>query len=767
MKRKALRSTLALSLGFVFISFCSMAQVATGNNDALTKTVRAESNDGAKISSSQVTYEVIGGGGTLSAYINDTEYIATGTMIDEGTDVLFVATPDFEYLTVIWSINGTLIEDYNGNEIIFEDIQSDISINVEFIDLSFPELTPQEQIFELDNPSDISYNINWGSETEITKVSHIYWDENDIMQEILITEGTDYAITGNALTIFSSYILSLSPEANSSLGFIVEFGSGATAWTYIYVIETASAQINPSELTYDLSNPGDVMGTIFWGITAQAVESISTVTKYNLVEGTDYHIDGAWLFINNSYLTQNLTAAGNELSLNVLFDNGNEVLLTVTAIQSGIINASINPSSITIYEHEFPNYIDVTITWNGATEVTNLHVLVSSQWNSQDMDWPFYEVTDNGDGTANLHISFNEGKGKPLNSKEQEFSYATFTINFDVGEPALLLMTIIDEYYQVIVSTDPLNAGGVNGNWDYSPGETVELEAYPYPGYAFLGWKDAGTGNIVSYSNPYIFVMPSNNLELIAQFVLTQNFPVTFSVIGANGSLTCTFDGTPITSGDEIASASELVFTAAPEVAYRVMEWKLNGIKVEGNTSNSFVIEALGAAANVTVEFELIPPMYTVTFTVTEGTNPIEGAMVIFDGTNYTTNTSGMATITNVEAGTYNYTISMTGYTDATGTVIVTDADVIVYVVLTPNSVEQNSISSIRAYPNPFDNHINISNAEMIKRVVITNLIGQQVMSINLNGESSITTSSLKTGIYLITFEGYNGQRTIRKMIKK
>ncbi len=715
----------------------------------------------------QVTYEVIGENGWLNAYINEQEYFGSGQPIIQGTDVHFEAYPQWNYMVKEWQVNGVVVEDNTSNLFTYSNLQSDIDVTVEFKDYIQPETTPREQFYGLDEAEDVTFTISWGSETEIVEIFHYYWDELDEYHEIILTEGTHYDVTGDVLTIYASFIVSLSPEVNTELEFIVEFGSSWSIWLGIDILQTTSAQINPTDLIYDLTNPVDVMTTIVWGPFAQAVESISTITKYDLVDGTDYHIDGAWLFLHNSYLTQNLTAAENELNLNVLFDNGNEVLLTVTAIESGIANATINPTSVTYLEHELPEYVDITITWNDATAVTSMHVLVSGEWGSEEMDWSNYVVTDNGDGTANLRINFDEPKIKPLNTKEQEFTYVTVTINFDVGAPALFLMTQIYEYYEVIVTVDPEYAGWVDGDYDYAPGETVYLEAYPNMDYVFWSWKDAETGNIVSYSNPYIFDMPSNNVELIAQFILIQNFPVTFSVIGENGSLTCNFDGTPITSGDEIASASELVFTATPEANYRIMEWKLNGIKVEGNTSNSFVIEALGAAANVTVEFELIPPMYTVTFTVTEGTNPIEGATVSFDGANYTTNASGIAAIADVEAGTYSYTVSMTGYTDATGTVTVTDADVNEPVSLTPNSVEQNSISSIRAYPNPFDNHITISNADMVKRVVITNLIGQQVMSINLNGETTVTTNNLASGIYLITIEGHNGQRTTSKMIKK
>lgn len=714
----------------------------------------------------QVNFEVIGGNGDISAYINDYHYFGSGANIEQGTDIHFEANPYWGYMVKEWRVNDVVVEGNTSNLLTYSNIQAPINVSVEFKDYIQPEITPNWQFYGLNEAEDVNFTISWGSETEAASVTHYYWDELDEYHEIILTEGTDYIIAGDVLTIYSSFIVSLSPEVNSELEFTVEFGTGWEYWIGIDILQTTSAQISPSELTYDLTNPGDVMSTIIWGTTAQAVELISTVAKYDLIEGTDYHIDGAWLYLHNSYLSQSLTAIGNELSLNVLFDNGEEVLLTITASESGVTNATIDPTSISFFEHEFPEYVDITITWNDATAVTNMHVLVTSESGTEEMDWPNYVVTDNGDGTANLRFYFDEEKKiKPSNAKAQEITYATVTIGFDVGAPALFLMTIIYEYYEVMVTIDPAYAGWVNGDWEYAPGETVELKAFPNMDYVFWSWNNT-EGNPVSLDNPYIFDMPSSNVELTAQFKLVEYFAVNFSVIGANGTLACEADGTPITSGDDVIIGSELVFTATPETGYRVKEWVLNGDVVEGATGASFTIEALGAPVELTVEFELIPPMYTVTFTVTEGANPIEGATVNFDGTDYTTNASGIATIADVEVGTYSYTVSMTDYDDVTGSVTVTDADVNEPVSLTPSSVEPNSISSIRAYPNPFHSHITITNAKMVKRVVITNLIGQQVISINLNGETTVNTSNLTSGIYLITIEGHNGQRAIRKMIK-
>lgn len=76
---------------------------------------------------------------------------------------------------------------------------------------------------------------------------------------------------------------------------------------------------------------------------------------------------------------------------------------------------------------------------------------------------------------------------------------------------------------------------------------------------------------------------------------------------------------------------------------------------------------------------------------------------------------------------------------------------------------------SVAAFPNPFTNILYIDNAENATRVVVINLIGQQVMSVNLNGDSRvpIATEHLAKGIYLISIENNKGERIVRKMIKR
>lgn len=85
----------------------------------------------------------------------------------------------------------------------------------------------------------------------------------------------------------------------------------------------------------------------------------------------------------------------------------------------------------------------------------------------------------------------------------------------------------------------------------------------------------------------------------------TTTYPVNFSVIGANGTLTATVDGTPITTGTSVESGKDVVFTATPASTYIVKEWINNSTVVSGNTTNNYTLTNLTAAATVSVEFRL------------------------------------------------------------------------------------------------------------------------------------------------------------------
>lgn len=207
---------------------------------------------------------------------------------------------------------------------------------------------------------------------------------------------------------------------------------------------------------------------------------------------------------------------------------------------------------------------------------------------------------------------------------------------------------------------------------------------------------------------------------------------------------------------------------------------ELDGVEVAtGVTDESYLFEDLtpgtytagvksiyttGETELVTIDF-VIEDSYTVTFNVVdEASAPVADATISFDGVDYPT---GQYVFTGIYAGTYSYAVYKEGYDLVEGTVTVTNADVVEPITLIVTGLNNNTLTGLSTYPNPFSNQITISNPSLVSRMVIANLVGQVVLDVRTNGAATVETANLSTGIYLVTFEAANGDRIVRKMIKK
>lgn len=84
--------------------------------------------------------------------------------------------------------------------------------------------------------------------------------------------------------------------------------------------------------------------------------------------------------------------------------------------------------------------------------------------------------------------------------------------------------------------------------------------------------------------------------------------------------------------------------------------------------------------------------------------------------------------------------------------------------IVSGNTVETLGGFNVNAYPNPFTNEITFGGD--VSQVIIYNLIGQEVMNVNVTG-TSVSTSDLSSGVYMVTFQNQFGERAVRKMIKQ
>jgi hypothetical protein len=89
------------------------------------------------------------------------------------------------------------------------------------------------------------------------------------------------------------------------------------------------------------------------------------------------------------------------------------------------------------------------------------------------------------------------------------------------------------------------------------------------------------------------------------------------------------------------------------------------------------------------------------------------------------------------------------------------------YVVGNTAGVESNVLLGFSMYPNPASNRLNISATETIQNAEIYNILGKNVMSVNVNDTKvSLDISNLASGIYIVKYNA-NDKIGTAKFIKK
>ncbi len=142
--------------------------------------------------------------------------------------------------------------------------------------------------------------------------------------------------------------------------------------------------------------------------------------------------------------------------------------------------------------------------------------------------------------------------------------------------------------------------------------------------------------------------------------------------------------------------------------------------------------------------------LYTVTFNVEDdNSNPIPAANVTIPDLSVDdyTNVDGELVISEVPAGTYDYTVNATSYPPVNDQFEVVDQNIIVDVVLT--GLSENK-SNIAIYPNPNSGKFNI-NLDEIYEINISDISGKTIYTDLLKSNiNKIDLTEQKTGVYFI-----------------
>jgi len=156
--------------------------------------------------------------------------------------------------------------------------------------------------------------------------------------------------------------------------------------------------------------------------------------------------------------------------------------------------------------------------------------------------------------------------------------------------------------YTIAVSANPEAGGTVTGNDIYNHGETVNLAAFPNPGYSFVNWTEDGVQ--VSNTPDYSFTARRNR-TLVANFT-RKIYTLTVNVTG-NGTVATV----PASADNMYEKGTAVQLTPTPAVGWEFVKWVIGGVE------STDVPKTVTMNADTTVEAVFEESPYTLTINVT------------------------------------------------------------------------------------------------------------------------------------------------------
>lgn len=136
-------------------------------------------------------------------------------------------------------------------------------------------------------------------------------------------------------------------------------------------------------------------------------------------------------------------------------------------------------------------------------------------------------------------------------------------------------------------------------------GTSVTINASQFPGYDFVNWTDQFTGNIISNSASYVFVLNTNR-NLVANYSIRK---YTLTTMAVNGTITKNPSQLDYNHGTNVQ------LTAVPKTGYAFTSWTGD----TASTSNPLTLKMI-ANKSITANFTAIPPAtYTLNITSNNG----------------------------------------------------------------------------------------------------------------------------------------------------
>ncbi|WP_340112443.1 glycosyl hydrolase [Maribellus mangrovi] len=162
--------------------------------------------------------------------------------------------------------------------------------------------------------------------------------------------------------------------------------------------------------------------------------------------------------------------------------------------------------------------------------------------------------------------------------------------------------------------------------------------------------------------------------------------------------------------------------------------------------------------------------IHTVTLTVKDGEELIEGATVSINSNEFVTDANGTVTIEYVNNGDYGFTVTADGFKDYNGNITVNEADVTKDVAMTNTvGINDNFVTELKIYPNPASKFVTVDANSEISDIKVYDNYGRLVLMHSngkRNNQEQIDISRLVPGMYHLQCIVDNTLHTEKLIIK-
>lgn len=595
-----------------------------------------------KSTSHEITYNVDGKGGTLTAVNENDKKINSGTKITQGSKVTFTAEPEEGYIVSGWKVDGKTYkwqdkdEDYLGTTLVLEDISKDENVIV-----SFKKSTASYKVITSVADEDGK------TDTSLAKVTAINAETKEAVTDLTsIKEGTTLTFTASVADKTNHMVKLWQTSKDGKTWEDAALSGGSNTFTlynisenlYIRSVITIAQKYSLKyKVVLDDGKPSETIVTdkkiaeLTATSNGQEITSGDSHSAYIPVEfaltlNNDYYVTG---WSKNVKASEDLSGA----SLDAL-DSNTEVVVTikekpVVTIPSGISNGTLTviykdaankDISVSNGDH-VPNGTQLLVTLTPekgyVVDEDALGASVETEYTDEDKsgnttDTKSYKVEN---VIANVTV---KGAFKALGTHK-----VTYEPVIASGESANGTLTAKADRKQMdIYKIDKLTTGE-----KVYEGSTLTFTAAPDQDYSVQEWRV--NGKVLKEDGIKVTDSTLTIANVEKDYTVTVQFKKSGSdttiAAGANGKIVSAVAGkvdqiANIESGFVLASGATVDITAQPDTGYKVGCWKVNGKVVDGQTGNTYTYTAdeKGTGAAITVQFVQID--YAVSWSAVNGT---------------------------------------------------------------------------------------------------------------------------------------------------